>query len=112
MGFQDYEELEGWLVARVRRADMGAILSYLRQCVQEEAEILLEEELRSQGRKRRSKKLLAKCLAEAQEHYAEEVSEMVKSGSGISPWGVIAYRRRPKVWAIAGAIRDRMQHER
>lgn len=110
--FVTYDDLEKWLTTRGRKADMDAVLEYLRGCVQEEAEVLLAEEIRSQGRERSSKKLRNQCLQEAQEHYAEEVSDMVKGGAALSPWTVISYRRKPKVWAIAGAIRERMQREK
>lgn len=90
---------------------MDAILSFLRTCVREEAEVLLEDEIRAQGRKRKSRKLEAQCTREAEEHFAEEVSEMVIQGSELTPWTVISYRRKPKVWAIAGAIRHQIRRE-
>lgn len=109
--FVDYEDLENWLTKRGRGADMDAILQYLQQCVKEEAEILLAEELRVSGRQRSSKKLQSQCLKEAQEHYVEEVSELIDSGWSPSPWAVISYRRKPKAWAIAGAIKKQIERE-
>ena len=109
--FVKYEDLEDWLTQRVRKADMSAILEYLQDCVEDETEVLLAEELRSQGRKRSSKKLEEQCRREAQEHYVEEVSELMESSKPMSHWTVISYRRKPKAWAIAGAIKQQMRRE-
>lgn len=109
--FVRYEDLEDWLTQRVRKADMSAILEYLQDCVEDEAEVLLAEELRSQGRKRSSKKLREQCRREAQEHYVEDVSELMESSEPMSHWTVISYRRKPKAWAIAGAIKQQMRRE-
>lgn len=109
--FVKYEDLEGWLTQRIRKADMSALLEYLRECVEDEMEVLLANELRSQGRKRSSKKLEEQCRREAREHYVEEVSELMESPKPMSHWTVISYRRKPKAWAIAGAIRQQMRRE-
>ena len=91
---------------------MDTILTYLQTCVKEETQVLLDAELQAQGRKRKSKKLEAQCAREAQDHYVEEICEMVEDGiSPLNHWSVISYRRKPKVWAIAGAIRHRIQEE-
>jgi len=109
--FVEYKDLEDWLTARVRKADMDAILEYLRMCVEEETEVLLADELRAQGRVRTSKKLRAQCRREAQEHYVEEISQLMESEEPLSHWTVISYRRKPKAWAIAGQIKQRVGRE-
>jgi hypothetical protein len=90
---------------------MSSILDFLRGCVEEETQVLLDTELRVQGRKRSSKKLEAQCREEAREHYVEEVAEIIRSGWMPSPWAVISYRRKPKAWAVAGAIKQRIERE-
>jgi hypothetical protein len=107
-----YSDLEGWLTRTARKADMSAILGYLQDCVEDEMEVLLAEELRSQGRRRSSKKLVAQCRREAQEQYAEEIAEMIEGDVELSAWTVISYRRKPKAWAIAGAIKQRIEREK
>jgi len=109
--FATFEEMTGWLTARKRKADMDAILQYLENCVEEEAEHLLLEELATKGRERRSRKLLEECRVDAREHYTEDVVTMLESDSPMSHWTVISYRRKPKAWAIAGAIKERMGKE-
>ena len=109
--FVNYQEIEDWLTGKFRRADMDATLLFLRECVEEEMEILLAEELRVQGRKRRSSKLENQCRIEAQEHYTEEISQLIESPEPMSHWTVISYRRKPKAWAIAGAIQQRIERE-
>lgn len=104
--------MRDWLTARVRKADMDTVLQYLEGCVEEEAEHLLESELVMMERLRRSKKLLDECRKDAQEQYVEEISELIESDRPImSHWTVISYRRKPKAWAVAGAIRERLKRE-
>ncbi len=109
--FVNYQEIEDWLTDTTRRADMDATLLFLRECVEDEMEVLLAEELRMQGRKRRSSKLEDQCRIEAQEHYTEEISQLIESPEPMSHWMVISYRRKPKAWAVAGQIQQRMERE-
>lgn len=90
---------------------MDTVLLYLEDCVEEEAEHLLESELVMMERLRRSKKLLDECRKDAQEQYVAEISEMIESDRPMSHWTVISYRRKPKAWAVAGAIRERLKRE-
>ncbi len=93
---------------------MSSLHSFLEKCVSTEAEILLREEMRVQGRKRSSKRLRSQCTAEAQEQYVEEISAKISNSEEfkMTPWTVIAYRRRPKVWTISEEIRERLEQER
>jgi len=100
-----------WFTHRKRKADMDPVLQYLNTCVEDEAEYLLEGELRRADRSRRSKRLLQQCEREAQEHYTEDVVTMLESDSPMGHWTVISYRRKPKAWAIAGAIKERVRRE-
>lgn len=109
--FGTFEELTGWFTSRTRKADMDSVLQYLNACVEEETEYLLEGELRRMERSRRSSKLLRQCEAEAQEQYTEDVTSMLESDAPMGHWTVISYRRKPKAWAIAGAIKERMKKE-
>ena len=111
--FETYEELSAWLTERKRRVDMSSLHSFLERCVEEEAEVLLREEMRTQGRKRSSKRLKNQCRAEAEEQYVEEISAKIADADEfeMTQWTVIAYRRRPKVWAISEEIRLRIELE-
>jgi hypothetical protein len=90
---------------------MDTITQYLEDCVEEEAEHLLHGELRTMERARRSRKLLEKCRVDAQEHYAEDVVTMLEAEGEMNHWTVISYRRKPRAWAIAGAIKEQIRRE-
>lgn len=107
--FANYEELTSWLTDSRRRADMSLVMSFLEDIVIEEAACLVDREMKERSRK--SKKLQEECLRDAQEHYCEEISELINSARPMSPMTVIAYRRTPKAWAVAGAIRERIEKE-
>lgn len=109
--FNTFEEMTEWFTDRKRKADMDAVFQYLNSCVEEEAEYLMEGELRRSERSRKSKRLFQQSEREAQEHYTEDVTSMLKSDSPMGHWIVISYRRKPKAWAIAGAIKERIKRE-
>lgn len=109
--FADFNSLMDWLHHKSRRADMSGVAEYLADCVMQETEDLVDLELSSGKRARKSSKLFEECQRDAKEHYCEEINEFLKTDASINHWTVMAYRRKSKAWAIAKAIKERQNNE-
>ena len=115
MKFETYPQLIEWFDARKRRAEMGAVKSYLTGCVEQEASCLLEL-LRREG-VRRTKSVKEQAQSDAQEQYLVQINAALGLDDGPlvfnTYWEIIGSHDRCEIpaRAIAEAILDRLNYE-
>jgi hypothetical protein len=85
-------------------SDLPAIANTLELWIDEEAEVLLELELHGTKGKRTSARVKS-CRQDAEYHYLEEIKEFYSAPQPLHQNAVFYYRRKPKAWAVAAALR-------
>lgn len=114
--FKNYEDLLGWMNKRGRKSGLAMTREYLEAEVEKEAQVLVRIATRTavdprstpMEDMRRDVQLYEECLADAREHYVEEINEMLANGDPepLNHWTMMTYRRKPVAWAVAKAIYD------
>jgi len=106
MRFETYDDLCTWMGKRGRAGNLSLVRDELDRAVDEEAEVLADVAIGRGDFQRRGKKLMEECRRDAEQHFVEEINEMLANGppEELNHWVVLTYRRKPKVWAIAKSI--------
>jgi hypothetical protein len=86
-------------------SDLPMLASTLDRWLDEEAEVLLELELANTKGKRTASRMKS-CRQDAEFHYLHEIREMYGDPQQLHHNAVIYFRRKPKAWAIATALRQ------
>ena len=108
MRFESYESLVKWMSERGRAGTLSIVRDELEVSVKEEAETLADLAVLRGAFQRKGKRLVEECRRDAENHFVEEINEMLESGvpETLGHWTVLTYRRKPKVWAIAKMISE------